>query len=204
MNKIGYKTLLVEGVKISNTSFINPSSGHMVVAVKKRNSSTWLLIDPATKKIISDSWKLDEKIFLGKYWIGFIGEKDKYLVKNFEDLKRFYQKTLSSIPTSVLNEKIIGLKFSIDPLYKEDFGNHLDKRISEFISEVSNIYTKNKILPKKWYNITFVKGKDNDKSKLSFTDKNNFIALVGRKSRLSSSFLHYVETFIIKKIEEEN
>lgn len=104
MKKKGYEASFIESVRLSADALRTRNNGHTGVAIFDEARQAWILTDPTSQEIVQKNWNPDEKIYLDRYWIGFVGELDDYPAHNHEELKNFYGEIFETIPTDVLEE----------------------------------------------------------------------------------------------------
>lgn len=206
----GFETLLVDAAEISSASLRYHFSGHAVVAIRSKESPTntpWRLIDSTSLRILSRNWLPAEKSFQvsGRvYWIGYCGPLSDYPVKNGQELREFYAKTLASVPPSILNRTLYRFKYNVDPSLIDNDGKYLNPRLENFIREQSAIFASYDIKPEREVSITLTRGGNGYKSELTYSDENGWVSHIGLKSGCSPSMLSGLEQNIRRHYEHKS
>lgn len=203
-----FETLLVDGAEISSLSLLNTFSGHAVVAVRERgsqNTNDWCLVDSTNLRIISKDWSPENRSFeaFGRlFWIGYCGAVAKYPVHNPEELKKFYEATLRTVPQSVLASALVALKLDIDPSLVNPDGSLANPQVSRFVHLQERIFKDHSIAPKRTVQILLKRGGDDAHTDISFAEPGGWVAHVGTQSACSPSLLDYFETRVKTRFNE--
>ena len=97
----GLQVIYIDAVALNYSAIEGGDSGHTGVAVKDKESGNWILVDPTDDKILSGNWDPASTLYespAGRFWIGYKGPLDKYLVRSHSELRTFYADTLSVEP----------------------------------------------------------------------------------------------------------
>src|SRR5579872_1785908 len=200
MEQCGFKANFIDSAQISTASLQTHDSGHTVVAVRDETVGRWILADPTAGRVISENWEPSSKTFYGNYWIGYFGPLASYPAHDHESLKRFYEATLQSIPPAVLAEHLFRFRFTVDSSLKGKDGEYLNPRLAGFLRDNGKFLEEHGIHPKSEVETRLVKGGDDSKGSLDYTDKGGFVATIGLKSAMSSSFVSYLETTVARRL----
>ena len=196
VERCGLQTLLVDAAEISVQSLQSRFAGHAVVAVRDESNRQWILADPTNKRILAAPWAAGEKMFGGVYWIGFKGPVAEYPVHDASSLRKFYDRTLKTIPLDILNRQIIRLRFTIDASLMSTDGRFLNPNVSKLIENSERLLTEYGLQPQNEVIVRVVKGGDDARSDLRYSNENGWTLQLGLRSICSPGLLGYVERHI--------
>ena len=202
MEQCGFKANFIDSAEISTASLRSHDSGHTVVAVRDEAAGRWILADPTAGRVISENWDPASKMFYGNYWIGYYGPLASYPAHDHESLKQFYAATLKSIPPDVLAGHLFRFRFVVDPSLLGKDGEYLNPRLTAFLRDNGKVLEEQGIHPKREVEIRLMKGGDDAKGWLDYTKSGGFVATVGLKSAMSSSFVSYLETTVARQLQK--
>lgn len=199
----GVETLWVDGPEISLRALESHFSGHVVVAVRHPEDSTWVLADPTQRQIIDQRWSPSATSFYdGRYWIGYTGTLDKYPARSPEQLRTFLGQTLAKVPAEVFNQRMFRFRFTVDPsLYGPD-GKCLNPRAESLQVLQDHLLAKYKIQPQRVVDMRLVKGGDDALGEARQAADGSWECTVGLQSGCSSGFIDYM-TSKIRAVEKQ-
>jgi hypothetical protein len=201
---LGYDALLVDGAEISTESLMNHFSGHSVVAIRPRGGpagAPWWLVDSTNCRLIDRNWSPDRKSFTAfdtVFWIGYCGPLEGYPVRNADELRTFYERTLASVPNEFLDRNLCQLDFTIDPSLRDKDGNLLNPRLAEFVHLQSAFLEAGGVHPLRRVPVLLVRGDDGYSTDLHYSD-GGWVSHLGLKSGCSPSLLSYFEETVRKR-----
>lgn len=195
MEARGFETLLVDSAQISLRSLISNFSGHAVVAIRPKDNpaAPWWLVDSTARKVLSREWSPAAKSFVASgqtYWIGYCGPVADYPARSPQELKRFYARTLATVPPEILNREIPRFRFTIDPSFQSPSGTYLNPRIVQLALQQDALLSRYGITSEREIEILLVPGADDGGSLLSSVE-GRWIARVGLQSACSPNLLNY-------------
>ncbi len=194
MEKGGWETLWVDSAEISIGSLDSHFSGHVVVAVHDAVNHRWLLADPTNRRIISNDWATNSQTFYGDgFWIGYCGPKEKYPAHNAEELKAFYGRTLASVPTNLLNKRIVKLNFKVDASLIGNDGKLLLPRVSQLGEIQERVLDHYNVHPEKEVDVLLVKGDEGDSSTMTHEGKRGWVCAVGLNSGCHIGLISFMQ-----------
>lgn len=200
MEQCGFQANLVDSAEISTQSLRSRLSGHAVVAVRDMGTGRWILADPTNHRVISEDWSPTDKTFYGNYWIGFFGPLASYPAHDPASLRQFYDATLKAIPIEVLNEHLFRFRFTVDPSLIGENGEYLNPNLTALLRDNGKFLRDASIHPSREIEIRLIKGGDDARSTLDFSDKTGWVCTVGLRSACSPSFTSYLETRVARHL----
>jgi hypothetical protein len=200
IEKCGLRTLLADGAEMSAQSLQSRFSGHAVVAVRDDRDGHWILADPTNKRILADPWSPTDKIFGGMYWIGFSGPLSDYPAHDAASLRSFYDRTLKSIPTEVLNRHVVRMRFTVDPSLIGEDGKYLNPNLGKFLENNGRILDELGLRPETEVRIRLVKGGDDARSALQYSEEAGWVCTLGLRSGCSAGFAGYLERTVAARL----
>ena len=201
MEECGFRANFVDSAQISTQSLETRDSGHAVVAVRDQVAGRWILADPTSHRIISYDWSPADKTFYGNYWIGYIGPLASYPAHDHASLRAFYDRTLQSIPASELEDHLFRFRFTVDASLIGMNGIYLNPHLKDFLVDNGKFLREAGIHPRRQVTILLVKGADDARSQLSYSETKGWVCTVGLKSACSSSFTAYLESVVARRLE---
>jgi len=132
----GFQTIYIDAVALNYSAIEHGDSGHTGIAVKDRDSGSWILVDPTNNKIISADWDPTAMLYespAGQFWIGYKGPLDKYPVADHPGLRVFYAETLRSVPKDVWEKELLAFDFVVDNSLKTKDGAYANPNMEAFL-----------------------------------------------------------------------
>lgn len=201
MEKCGFRANFVDSAQISTQSLESRDSGHAVVAVRDQVAGRWILADPTNHRVISYDWSPADQTFYGNYWIGYNGPLASYPAHDHASLRAFYDRTLKSIPASVLEERLFRFRFTVDASLIGMNGIYLNPHLKDFLAGNGKFLRDEGIHPRRQVTILLVKGGDDARSTLTYSEGKGWVCTVGLKSACSPSFTAYLESVVARRLE---
>lgn len=204
MRQKGASLLYVDSAELSAASLLNRDNGHTGVAVKDPANGRWLLADPTNRKILSEAWSPDAKIYdgpAGRMWIGYVGRLEDYPVKSHDELKAFYDRTLRAVPAAVWDEELVRLEFSTGPSMLGPDGAYLNARCPQFLQRYGGVYDQLGVHPKRRAQVLFSDESLNAAGKdCRRTGAGSWECFVKRAAAMSPGWFSYIETQVMRQI----
>jgi hypothetical protein len=203
---MGFETRLIDSAQLSLISLAGTNSGHVVVAMRPRGDAKapWWLVDTTARNVLSRDWSPEAKSFTASgqvYWIGYCGSVADYPVNSPAALKKFYAKTLTTVPPEVFNQTLTRFVFTIDPAMKDERGGYRNPRVERLQTGVDEILAKYRVKPAREVAIRVIPGDDDAQGNLKKIG-NEWVARVGLKSACSASYLNYLEQTYRREVQK--
>ena len=193
----GLECWIVDGPEISLRALETSFSGHVVVAVRKSSNDPWFLCDPTARQVMDERWSATATSFYdGRFWIGFAGPLENYPVRSPQQVKQFLSSNLAKVPREVFNQRIMRLRFTLDPGLFNDQGHAHNPVVKQAMTIQDDLLNRFNITPEREVEVRLVDGDDDAAGRLSHDKERGFICTVGRQSGFSAGFLDYMNSSI--------
>ena len=132
----------------------------------------------------------------GRFWIGFAGPLENYPVRSPQQVKQFLSSNLAKVPREVFNQRIMRLRFTLDPGLFNDQGHAHNPVVKQAMTIQDDLLNRFNITPEREVEVRLVDGDDDAAGRLSHDKERGFICTVGRQSGFSAGFLDYMNSSI--------
>ena len=109
----GLDTVLLDGAEMTMTSLIKLQSNHTGVAVHDQKQDRWILVDPTSRRIISDHWDMRKRTYQSVYFVTFTGSLEEYRarVTDWDSLTRMHEEALAQAPAKTAEARTRRARF---------------------------------------------------------------------------------------------
>ena len=198
MRARGLDVMLLDGAELTMTSLIKLQANHTGVAVHDRKQNRWILVDPTSRRIISENWDKRQPMYQGVYYVTFMGSLKDYRTKvtDWASLTRLHEEALRNAPNELLKRELVELDFVVDDSMRTADGT-LEPRTEKFLANASMIAAEaaqriGAPLDRR-VRVRLVSGETGPTSRTEYSEKDQWACHIGTESAMSLNLLSYLE-----------